>query len=222
MQSEVYRKSLSAGQPVSNALSAPPTGSSSQSSALSIEVFYPLVTEGEKVMWSHWLPTALNFECCRLYSPTTVTNTLFKLQAPPEVVEEFQWAWKMELFDAYEIRTPLRRDLRDPLLLGIQGGQAYRIALWGESLLPQETIATLVHKSLDIKQRASRSHRWFSSGGALLGLSAGFYMASQAAGSSYLEMGLAFAFLGFSIGWLPTFLYTPENRQQDFLDQYRS
>jgi len=112
---------------------------------LSPELFYPVVTAQEMVTWTHWLPTAIVFDRAQLQSsPLEVLSTLKRLQAPPEVAKEFQWAWKLDLFEEYEVRTPVRRDPRDPLLLGRVRGQSYRMALWGESLLPLERIATLV------------------------------------------------------------------------------
>jgi hypothetical protein len=149
-------------------------------------------------------------------------NTLRKLHAPPEVLEEFHWSWKMELFESYEVRTPVRRDARDPLLLGRLGGQPYRIALWGESLLPQEKITALVQQSLALRARAARWQRWLALGGTLLGLALGLWLGHLSSESQPVVTGFLFAFLGLFFGWLPMFLYTPENRQHDFLDRYRS
>jgi hypothetical protein len=189
---------------------------------LSAEVFYPVVTEQEMVTWTHWLPTAIVFERSRLFSPAEVISTLTKLNAPPEVLEEFHWSWKMDLFEAYEVRTPARRDMRDPLLLGRLGGQSYRLALWGESLLPQEEITALVQRSLAIKARATRQRTWFTVGGTLLGFVLGLCLGYASGESHPLPMGVFFALLSFFFAWFPTFLYSPENRQHDFLDRYRS
>jgi hypothetical protein len=84
------------------------------------------------VTWTHWLPTAIVFERTGALSPAEMTQTLSSLQAPPAVLEELDWTWTMDLFEAYAVRTPVRRDARDPLLLGRLGGQWYRLALWGK------------------------------------------------------------------------------------------
>src|SRR5215831_12503142 len=80
--------------------------------------FFPVVTEEEMVTWTHWLPTCLVFDCTSVHAPMDVISTLTQLKAPPEVLEEFHWSWKLGLFESYEIRTPVRTDARDPLLLG--------------------------------------------------------------------------------------------------------
>jgi len=105
---------------------------------LSLDLFFPVVTEEEMITWTHWLPTCIVFDCASVHAPADVISTLTQLKAPPEVLEEFHWSWKLGLFEAYEIRTPVRTDARDPLLLGRVGEQRYRLALWGESLLPLE------------------------------------------------------------------------------------
>src|SRR5215467_13354651 len=71
---------------------------------LSPALFYPAVTAQEMVTWTHWLPTAIVFDRVQLQSPLEVLSTLKRLQAPPEVVKEFQWAWKLDLFEEYEVR----------------------------------------------------------------------------------------------------------------------
>ena len=190
---------------------------------LAPELFYPLVRVQEMVTWTHWLPTMLTFDRPTGASPADVVRALTKLEAPPEVLEELHWSWKMGLFETYEVRTPVRRDFRDPVLLGRLGQQRYRIALWGESLRPLEEITTLVQHSLVLKARAAQRRGWFVLGGALLGLGFGVWTGSQPSFEGEpLGTGLVFALLGVFFAWLPTFLYTPENRQHDFLDRYRS
>jgi len=120
---------------------------------LSLDLFFPVVTEEEMITWTHWLPTCIVFDCASVHAPADVISTLTQLKAPPEVLEEFHWSWKLGLFESYEIRTPVRTDARDPLLLGRVGEQRYRLALWGESLLPLEQIATLVQQSLALRTR---------------------------------------------------------------------
>lgn len=188
---------------------------------LSPELFYPVVTAQEMVTWMHWLPTAIVFDRAQLQSPLEVLSTLKRLQAPSEVVQEFQWAWKLDLFEEYEVRTPVRRDPRDPLLLGRMEGQWYRMALWGESLLPLERITALVEQSLAIRARAARGHLWCTAGGTLLGFAVGAWLAHVTPESQPVATSLLFTGLGFFLTWFPTFMYTPENRQHDFLDRYR-
>jgi hypothetical protein len=188
---------------------------------LSLDLFFPRVTEEEMVTWTHWLPTCMVFDGASVHAPADVISTLTQLKAPPEVLEEFHWSWKLGLFESYEIRTPVRTDARDPLLLGCVGEQRYRLALWGESLLPLEQITTLVQQSLALKTRAEKRKGWTALGGALLGLTIGLLWAWLSPVTQPLGISFLFAFVGFFLAWLPTFLYTPENRQHDFLDRYR-
>ncbi len=82
--------------------------------ALHPELFYPLLFEREFDVWAHWLPTASVFSRVNRTFPSDLTNMLTRLHAPPEVLEELRWSCLMELFDAYEIRMPQRRAIRDP------------------------------------------------------------------------------------------------------------
>ena len=227
METVVYRKSAdgtwtntldSDGYPTPHGLE-----SARDARPLTPELFYPLVATQEMVTWTHWLPTLLTFDRPTGAAPKDIIRALTQLEAPPEVLEELHWSWKMDLFETYEVRTPVRRDFRDPVLLGRLGQQRYRIALWGESLRPLEEITTLVQHSLVLKARAAQRRRWFVLGGTLLGLGFGLWTGSQPAFEGEpLGTGLLFALLGTFFAWLPTFLYTPENRQHDFLDRYRS
>jgi hypothetical protein len=128
----------------------------------------------------------------------------------------------MGLFEAYELRTPRRRDLRDPLLLGRQGDDRYRIALWGESLRPLQEIHEIVQQSLVIRRQATRWRMGVMAGGPLVGLSLGLLMESA---SSYIgalvETSFVYGLFGLIFTWIPAQAYSPENRQQDFLDRYR-
>ncbi len=90
-------------------------------------LFYPRISEAELTMWTHWLPTALVFRGGSQALCKSFLNRLERFNAPQEVVEECQWAWNMDLFEAYELRTPERRDMRDPVVLGRIGTQRYRI-----------------------------------------------------------------------------------------------
>jgi hypothetical protein len=189
---------------------------------LSPELFYPLVSAAEMVTWTHWLPTNIVFERNQMGSPAEASSTLSKLGAPPEVLEELHWSWKMSLFEAYEVRTPTRRDLRDPLLLGRLGNQHYRMALWGESLRPLEEITSLVQRSLTLRARVAKWRGWLACSGALLGAGVGVWLGSQSSfDGSLFGTSLAFAMLGLLFTGLPLLLYTPENCQHDFLDRYR-
>jgi hypothetical protein len=149
-------------------------------------------------------------------------NRLEQLSAPRDVVEECQWAWTMGLFEAFELRTPARSDLRDPLVLGRLGTQHYRIALWGESLLPLEKIAELVQHSFTLHKQAAKWRTWSMINGTLLGLAVGIWVAAQTAyPDDLLGISISCAVLGFCSLALPFQIYTPENRQQNFLDCYR-
>jgi len=161
------------------------------------------------------------FDCASVHTPTDVISTLTQLKTPPEVLEEFHWSWKLGLFESYEIRTPVRADARDPLLLGRVGEQRYRMALWGESLLPLEQITTLVQQSLALRTRVEKRKGWTALGGAVFGLAIGILWAWLSPVTQPIGVSFLFAFVGFFLAWLPTFLYTPENRQHDFLDRYR-
>jgi hypothetical protein len=173
------------------------------------------------VTWTHWLPTCLAFDCATGQSPAAIIDTLTQLKAPLEVLETFQWAWKFDLFEGYEVRTPVRNDVRDPLLLGCVGEQRYRLALWGESLLPLEQMTALVQQSLALRAGVEKRKGWVALGGTLLGLGVGLLWAWFSPEAEPVGLSLLFAFVGFFLAWLPTFLYTPENRQHDFLDRYR-
>jgi hypothetical protein len=184
-------------------------------------VFYPVVTEPEMVTWAHWLPTSLVFERTCARSPAEVTTALTRRKAPPEVLEEFHWSWTMDLFEAYAVRTPVRRDARDPLLLGRCDGQWYRLALWGESLRPLEEITALVQQSLALRARAARRRVWLGLGGTLPALALIAWVGSllwegQPVGTSLLVPCWILLFVS-----LVLLAYTPENCQHDFLDRYR-
>ena len=186
-------------------------------------LFYPLLSEADLDVWSHWLPTTLAFDRTRPTCQVDIVNTLMKHHAPTEVVEEFQWSWNMEIFDTYELKTPMRRDFRDPLLIGRQGHQRYCMALWGESLRPFPEIAQLVRQSLQIRKRTAICRTWLPLGGTLTGFLLGLWLTSQGKLDGYcLDIAAAFAIQGFIYMWLPYWISSPENRQHNFLDRYRS
>lgn len=226
MDTILYRNTTTSSTPTTD-----PSGNSEQGglasgtptvSSLTPACFYPVITQEEAATWSHWLPTALVMPRRRMASPADMIMTLTRLRAPAEVIEEFHWSWNMEMFDAYEVRTPVRRDARDPLLIGYLGKQRYRLALWGESLLPLERITALVHESLDIRQCAAQGQRRILLSGALVGLLVGVLLALLVFADVHpASAGLVGAFLGFLVTLLPTTASTPANRQHDFLDRYR-
>ena len=160
------------------------------------------------------------FDCASVHAPADVISTLTQLKAPPEVLEEFHWSWKLGLFESYEIRTPVRTDARDPLLLGRVGEQRYRLALWGESLTSGADYhaGTAESGSEDTGGKTQgMDGSWWGTLWACPRFTVGVLSpVTQPLGISFL-----FAFVGFFLAWLPTFLYTPENRQHDFLDRYR-
>jgi len=217
----VYAQALQADGKSAALSSAQGGGSAQGQGALSPGLFYPQVTEAEMVTWTYWLPTSLQFDRALLLSPTEVISTMARLQAPVEVVEEFHWAWKMDLFETYEIRTPVRQDARDPLLLGHVGGQTYRLALWGESLRPLEQITALVQQSFEVRSRAAKRRLWFGIGGTLPGLALATWLGYLLWEGQAVGAGLLLTFLFFFFAWLPMLVYTPENCQHDFLDRYR-
>lgn len=229
MEAMVYRKSAAGSETEAlhprctpddrDGTSVP--ASARETGPLSPELFYPLVTEQEMVTWTHWLPTRIVFDRTRVLSPSEVTRALTKLKAPPEILEEFHWTWNMDLFEAYEVRTPVRRDARDPLLLGRLGKQWYRLALWGESLLPLEEITALVQQSLTLRARAARRRVGLGLGGTLPGLALISWLGYLLWDGQPVGTGLLLTFLLFFFAWLPMLVYTPENCQHDFLDRYR-
>lgn len=191
------------------------------------DLFYPLVREEEYVIWRHWLPTVLLFKRENAFRAAYRGRQMFlgevlgALQAPSEVTEELRWAFQADLFDAYMVRTPVRRDARDPLLLGRYEGQWYRIALWGESVLPLERITALVQQSLAIRERAAWRRTYLGLGGTLPGLALVLWLGYLVWTGQPVAFGLWMTFLIFFFAWLPMLVYTPENVQHDFLDLYR-
>jgi hypothetical protein len=229
MEAIVYRKSEASSAPAARHACGIPEDRTTTSVPVSVEatkplspeLFYPLVTEQEMVTWTYWLPTSIVFDRTHMLAPTEVTKTLTRLKAPPEILEEFNWTWNMDLFEAYEVRTPVRRDARDPLLLGRLGDQWYRLALWGESLLPMEEIAALVQQSLAIRARAARRRVWMGLGGTLPGLALIVWLGYLLWHGQPVGTGMLLTLLVFFFAWLPMLVYTPENCQHDFLDRYR-
>ena len=99
---------------------------------LSPDMFYPKVSAQEGRMWEHWLPTSNVFDRRLHARPGKIIHRLRVLDAPPEVIREFNWSWRMNLFTVYQIRTP-ERPGKDPVLLGLAEGEERfsRIAAWG-------------------------------------------------------------------------------------------
>lgn len=186
-------------------------------------LFYPVVSEREAKMWRHWLPTSFFYLSSQPSCKQDVIGGLQRLQAPSEVIEEFKWASTLDLFEAYEIRTPERRDLRDPLLVGRDGQRRYRLALWGESLRPLEEVSALVEQSLALRARAAKWRTVVVSTGTLLGAGLGLWLGSQSpTPGNLVEMSLLPAMMIGMMSWLPYLVHSPVRQQQDFLDRYRS
>ena len=229
MEAKVYRKSVAPARTEGRHVRGTPedrSGAWGPSSAeemrpLSPVLFYPMVTEPEMVTWTHWLPTAIVCERTSALSPSEMTQTLTRLKAPPEVLEEFTWTWTMDLFEAYAVRTPVRRDARDPLLLGRCGEQWYRLALWGESVRPLEEITALVHQSLALRARVARWRVWLGLGGTLAGLALIAWVGSRLGEDHPFGTSLAVTWGSMLLACLWMLLKTPENCQHDFLDRYR-
>ena len=224
MEATVYRKGLSAKTPMDELLATGDAGPMEDTTAtpLSPDLFYPSVTEQEMEVWTHWLPTEIMFDGCG-FSCASVSKTLARLNAPPEVLEEFRWAWSMDLFDAYQVRTPVRRDARDPLLLGRLGNQWYRIALWGESLLPLERITALVEKSSALRRRAYKRRVWLlplSGLGLVCSMVAILWGLAEQSQSPVIGLCVLAVSIASPVV-LVSLVSTPENCQQDFLDRYR-
>src|SRR5215475_7821077 len=219
METIIYRKTeehlwmqeLHASERTSSTAGTP--GAVCEPGPLSLDLFFPAVTEEEMVTWIHWLPTCMVFDGVSVHAHADVISTLTQLDAPPEVLEEFHWSWKLGLFESYEIRAPMRVDARDPLLLGRVGEQRYRLALWGESLLPLEEITTLVQRSLAIRARAAKRRVWLGLGGTLPGLALVLWLGYLLWEGQPVGTGLLLTFLIFFFAWLPMLVYTPENCQ---------
>jgi hypothetical protein len=128
----------------------------------------------------------------------------------------------MELFDTYEIHTPERRDLRDPLLIGRCGSEHYRVALWGESLRPLAEMTALVQESLVRRKRAAHWQGLIIGAGTLLGFALGWWWLGQQPtfGGNEAGAGALLAWVGLCCTGFLTQVYTPETHQQRFLDRY--
>jgi hypothetical protein len=216
-----WRQALHTSESASSPHATAMADSIRETGPLPLDLLFPVVTAEEMVTWTHWLPTCVAFDSASGQLPAEIIHTLTQLKAPPEVLETLHWSWKLGLFEAYEVRTPVRHDMRDPLLLGRVGDQRYRLALWGESLLPLEQMTMLVQQSLALRARVEQRKGWVALGGTLLGLAVGLLWVWFSPEAEPIGISLLFAFGGFFLAWLPTFLYTPENRQHDFLDRYR-
>jgi hypothetical protein len=185
-------------------------------------LFYPVVSEREAEMWRYWLPTTFVYLSSQPLFKQGVIGGLQRLQASSEVIEEFKWASTLDLFEAYEIQTPERRDLRDPLLVGRYGQRRYRLALWGESLRPLEEISALVEQSLALRDRVAKWRTVVVSTATLLGAGLGLWLGSQSpTPGNLVEISLLPAMMIGMMSWLPYLAYSPVRQQQDFLDRYR-
>lgn len=188
---------------------------------LSPGMFYPECTQDEMTMWTHWLPTSHTFIAGATYA---IWGTLQKWEAPVEVMNEFKWASNLHMFDEYAIRTPVRRDARDPLLLARLKDVWYRIALWGESnLFSVQEISSFVRESLAVKSRIAKRQRRIALWGTGFALLTAMVCLLQGAPRSDIGpgIGLLLTFFMAVFAWMPMLTYKPENAQHDFLDRYR-
>ena len=211
MQAVLYRNKT---EVVSN----PSVGKSEDElGAISPELFYPECGQEEMAIWTHWLPTSHIFFAGATYA---IWGILQNLKAPREVLEEFKWASHLQMFDEYAIRTPIRRDGKDPLLLARAGNVWYRLALWGESaLLSVQEISLLASKSLVVKSRVAKWEKRIGLGG--IGLAFFAWLACLWLETAPSGIGLVLMLLIAFLGWMPTLVYKPENAQHNFLDRYR-
>jgi hypothetical protein len=230
METMVYRKGSAASLAAKNGThrvqsvmkDAISSGATEELMGWHPEIFYPVISKEEEDIWTHWLPTTLTYNQVSAGFPYGIMHTLTQLKAPQEVLDEFAWAYKMDLFETYDIKTPERQDQKDPLLIGQHEGKRYRIALWGESLRPVAEITELVAKSLALRDRTAWWQKRIIAGGTLCGLGLGLYLGSQPSfEGDPISLGFALALFGLASTWLCTWCYTPENRQQTFLDRYR-
>jgi hypothetical protein len=185
------------------------------------EIGYPVISEEEMAIWALWLPTTLTYHRTSHWFSSQLMSTLMQLKAPQDVLEACRWACKMDFFETYEIKIREHQDRTTPLLIGQQGGKRYRIALWGEKVRPFAEIRTIVETSAGLRECTARGYHWIIACGMLLGLGLGLWLASQPSfAGDPSRLSLSLALLGLSSTWLYTRPYTPEQRQQTFLDRY--
>jgi len=170
-------------------------------------------------MWTHWLPTEHSYNAAATYA---IKTTLQKLNAPQEVIDEYEFAAKLG-FHEFAMRSPVRKDARDPLLLARMGRVWYRIALWGESLLPLDQIGALVLESLEIRQSTARRWFWLRLGGGLGALAIALWSLHAIFMNTRTDAGLGFvvAWMLFCFTWVATLVHSADNAQHSFLDRYR-
>lgn len=229
METMVYRKGLHAGLEAESVVSgvqnviADTSVATGEATELRPEIFYPLISEAELAIWTRWLPTTLTYHRTSHWFPSQLISALMQFKAPQDVLEECRWACEMDFFETYEIRMRKHQDRIAPLLIGQQGGKRYRIALWGERVRPFAEIRTIVETSVALRERTAWGHCCLIVCGTLLGLGLGWWLASQPSfAGDPSQLSLSLALVGLSSTWLYTRTYTPEQRQQTFLDRYRS
>ena len=215
MQAVCYRKEIGIE-------SNPSIGKSEDELApLSPGLFYPECGQEEMAMWTHWLPTSYTFIAAATYA---IWGALQKWEAPVEVMDEFKWALNLQMFEEYAIRTPVRRDARDPLLLARLKDVWYRIALWGESkLFSVEEISSFVRESLVVKSCIAKRQKRIALWGTGLAILTAIVCVLSGALRSDIGpgIGLLLTFFMSVSAWMPMLTYKPENAQHDFLDLYR-
>lgn len=108
--------------------------------------FYPAINEEEMRIWSKWLPASYVSEPSKIQERKIES---YKFDTIPEgVLNEWQLAKSLDLFEEFEIRTP-ERQIQDPILIGWNNKIPYLIARWGESLIPFEEIKKSIFKDED-------------------------------------------------------------------------
>ena len=110
---------------------------------------YPLLTKEELCIWCEFLPRKYGGN-----SPLPLSDYSYDL-IKQEVLEEWEWASDLGIFDGFLIRTPESKVQEDPILLGYRNtpAQYYLIARWGESLLPFAEIRTRVEEKRKIEEK---------------------------------------------------------------------
>ena len=187
------------------------------------EIFYPLISEEEMTVWTLWLPATLTYHRSSHWFPSPLISALMQLKAPQDILETCRWACNMDFFETFAIKTRKHQGKTASLLIGQKDGKSYRIARWGNNVRPFAEIRTIVASSRILKDRTTWRHHCLIACGTLLGLGLGGWLASQplfVGNPSHLSLSLAL--LGLSSTWLYTRAYTPEQRQQAFLNRFHT
>ena len=184
---------------------------------MSAELFYPTLTDQERVTWTHWLSNSVVCNKNSI-SQESFEHILRELKATEKVLAEFALVWRMDFFQAYELR---RGDEQEFLLLGQIRGQSYRLTRWGENLRSPQEVNVLVQQSLIIKARTARRRVWLGWGAILPGLALALWLGFLLWQGKPVSTGLLLTFLVFLCASTPAIFSTPEKRARRYLDRYR-